>query len=54
VIEEMAEQIGKQHKPADHADLADADAVEERSDLLERKPGHLTGHYRPLVTIIPR
>jgi hypothetical protein len=33
MVEEMADQIGQQDQPADHANLPDADATQEFSDL---------------------
>ena len=40
VVEEMADQIGKQHQPAGQADLPDADAADEFCDPFSGKCGH--------------
>lgn len=40
VVEEMADQIGKQHQPTGEADLPDADAADEFCKLLLRNSGH--------------
>ena len=40
VVEEMADQIGKQHQPTGEADLPDADAADEFCKLLLRNSDH--------------
>ncbi len=40
MVEEMADQIGKQHQPAGETDLPDADAADEFCQLFPGKGGH--------------
>ena len=41
MVEEMADQIGKQHQPASQPNLPDADAADEARQTFLRKPGHV-------------
>ena len=47
VVEKMADEIGKQNKPASQTDLPDADAADESRQLL-RKAGHAIQSNSPL------
>ena len=40
VVEEMADQIGKQHQSADEANLPDANPADASGQLFLRKKGH--------------
>ena len=40
MVEEMADQIGKQHQPAAETDLPHADAADQSCELFSRQSGH--------------